>query len=283
LDISRRKEAGTAGPTESARTLGGSASALARMPGMASYQRVVDYRVGALQQMSDVSLFPESPLTVDDVLEFDFPNVVVATGATWRRDGVGPSQRTPLPVTHPAIFTPDDVFAGRGPDRADVLVYDDDGYLMGAVMAEQLARAGCAVTLMTPDTMVSPWAVNTLEQHAVQRRLLSLGVRVMANRRLVSLSERIVHACTYSSAEETIEAGAVMLVTARISNDKLWRGLTLTAENNAVPWQSLAIIGDALAPATIAHAVYAGHRFAQEFEAGDVPPYKREWVALTGG
>ena len=267
---------------EGSRTLGGSARALARMPGMASYQRVVDYRVGALERMANISLYPESALSVENVMDFDFPAVVVATGATWRRDGVGPTLRTPLTQGHPAVFTPDDVFAGRGPASGDILVYDDDGYLMGAVMAEQLARAGVAVTLMTPDSMVSPWTVNTLEQHAIQRRLLELGVRVMANRRLVALDNPVVHACVYSEDEESIDVSAVMLVTSRTSNDGLWCELSDAAEKKAVPWHTLAVIGDARAPATIAHAVYAGHRFAREFEGDARAPYKRERVALAG-
>ena len=46
-------------------------------------------------------------------------------------------------------------------------------------------------------------------------------------------------------------------------------------------------IGDAWAPATIAHAVYAGRRFAEEFGLNprdflDVP-FRREMIALAAG
>jgi dimethylamine/trimethylamine dehydrogenase len=43
-------------------------------------------------------------------------------------------------------------------------------------------------------------------------------------------------------------------------------------------------IGDALAPATIAAAVYAGHRFARELGTEpviDTPPFLREVAALA--
>jgi dimethylamine/trimethylamine dehydrogenase len=268
---------------ESTREFGGSARALARLPGMASYQRVVDYRVNALQQMSIVSIYRESALTVKSVMEFDFPTVVLATGSSWRRDAVGPTQRTPLATSHPAILTPDDLFAGSAPTTGEVLVYDDDGYLMGALVAEELIRSGCSVTFMTPDGMVSPWTVNTLEQTAIQRRLLESGVRIMANRRLVALTDPLRHACAYTGAEEDIAPDVVMLVTARTANDALWRALSTAADTRAVPWRKLAVIGDAQAPATVAHAVYAGHKFAREHEA-DAPqgaPYKRERVALA--
>ena len=43
-------------------------------------------------------------------------------------------------------------------------------------------------------------------------------------------------------------------------------------------------IGDALAPATIAHAVYAGRRYAEELDdppdTGDEVPFRRELVEL---
>ena len=43
-------------------------------------------------------------------------------------------------------------------------------------------------------------------------------------------------------------------------------------------------IGDALAPATIAHAVYAGRRYAEELDGppdtGDAVPFRREIAEL---
>ena len=47
---------------------------------------------------------------------------------------------------------------------------------------------------------------------------------------------------------------------------------------------SLRAIGDAWAPSTIAAAVYAGRRYAEEFEAppiGDALPFKREVTGLA--
>ena len=45
---------------------------------------------------------------------------------------------------------------------------------------------------------------------------------------------------------------------------------------------SLARIGDCVAAGTIQHAVYEGHRFARELDAGAVAdvPYKLEYVQL---
>ena len=44
-------------------------------------------------------------------------------------------------------------------------------------------------------------------------------------------------------------------------------------------------IGDCLAPATIAAAVYSGHLFARELDepARDGAPFKREWIGPPPG
>jgi dimethylamine/trimethylamine dehydrogenase len=48
--------------------------------------------------------------------------------------------------------------------------------------------------------------------------------------------------------------------------------------------RSVKVIGDAQAPAPIAWATYAGHRYAEELDApdiGDAVPFRRELAALA--
>ena len=40
------------------------------------------------------------------------------------------------------VLTPDDIMAGRMPRGRDVLIYDDDHYYMGGVLAELLRKHG---------------------------------------------------------------------------------------------------------------------------------------------
>ncbi|MDP6818136.1 MAG: FAD-dependent oxidoreductase [Alphaproteobacteria bacterium] len=269
---------------EAGEALGGRILNESRLPGMASYRRVVEYRRAAFDKLPNVETYLASELGADDAIAFGARHIVLATGAAWRRDGIGFHQRTALPIgaAAPAIYTPDDIFAGCGPGDGAVLVYDDERYIMAGLIAEKLAQGGHAVTLMTPDAMVSPWAENTLEQHAIQRRILEAGVSVMTSRRLVALENGARHACVYTGREADFEAASVVLVTSRISNDGLWRDLQARAEAEEAPWQSLTRIGDALAPATVAHAVYAGHRYAREFDTPPTEgaPYLRERVTV---
>ena len=65
--------------------------------------------------------------------------------------------------------------AGKRPGAGPVVIFDDDHYYMGGVLAELLAKEGYEVTLATPAADVSNWTHATLEQARIQKRLLQLG------------------------------------------------------------------------------------------------------------
>ena len=76
-----------------------------------------------------------------------------------------------------------------------------------------------------------------------------------------------------------------MLVTARLPNDDLARALfARRAEWADAGLEAVTVIGDALAPATIAHATYAGRRYAEELDTpphdGSTLPFRREITEL---
>ena len=48
--------------------------------------------------MPNVEVYRESRMSADDIVEFGFQHVAVATGATWRRDGVARWHTQPIPV-----------------------------------------------------------------------------------------------------------------------------------------------------------------------------------------
>src|SRR5487761_2221344 len=56
-----------------------------RLPGLATWGRVVDWRLGQLRGRSNVNLYPNSELKVGDILGLEHPHVVVATGARWTK------------------------------------------------------------------------------------------------------------------------------------------------------------------------------------------------------
>ncbi|MGB1036208.1 MAG: FAD-dependent oxidoreductase, partial [Candidatus Puniceispirillales bacterium] len=265
--------------------LGGRVAKERLLPNLSAWGRVMDYRLGQIEPLSNVSIYRESDLTADDVLAFGFEHVCVATGSHWRRDGTG--RHILIPVSIDAkmpVFTPDDIMAGHTPS-GHVVIYDDDHYYMGGVMAEKLRELGCEVTLITPATMASEWTTNTLEQGIIQKTLLEMGVDVIPTQKLASVGDGHINmSCIYTGRETSRAADAVLMVTARDGNDMLWQELkTRQAEWQEAGISSIKIIGDAAAPAPIAWATYAGHSYAMDMDekpAGDDPVFRREVAGL---
>jgi dimethylamine/trimethylamine dehydrogenase len=271
---------------EAEEQLGGRVTREARLPGLAAWARVRDYRLNQLNKMQNVEVYRASPVTADQVLEFGATRVVLATGASWRRDGIGRANTRPIPGLDRAggVYTPEDLMAGLQPS-GPVVVFDDDHYYLGALLAEKLRAAGLAVTLVTPADRVSAWTVNTLEQHTIQTQLMRLGVEIATSRNLVEFDgARVILQCTYSERQSMLPAASVVTVTSRLPNDEL--ALALNGMIEAVTRAgivSVSSIGDCLAPSTIAAAVYAGHRYAREFDRpqSDEAGFRRELPPAT--
>ncbi|MGV8949866.1 MAG: FAD-dependent oxidoreductase [Cypionkella sp.] len=267
-------------------TLGGRVARERLLPGLSAWGRVADYRLYQLSQRPNAQLYPASELTADDVLHFGFQHICIATGSTWRRDGVARQHVTPLPADPDMpVFTPDDLMQGRIP-KGRVVLFDDDHYYMGGVLAELCAQKGCQVTLITPSAFVSDWTANTLEQAAIHRRLASLGVQIRLNTGLAAIhAEGVETNCTYTDARTRLDCDAVVMVASRRSNDALFHALKAReAEWQDAGIRSLKLIGDAAAPAPIAWATFAGHRYARELDEadiGDALPFRREVTALV--
>ena len=101
--------------TEADREIGGRVTKEARLPGLAAWIRVLDYREQALSELKNVEIFRQSPMSAQDIAEFGFEHVAVATGAVWRRDGVARWHTHPIGIDPAAeILTPDDL-DGRRP------------------------------------------------------------------------------------------------------------------------------------------------------------------------
>ena len=266
--------------------IGGRVTRERTLPGLNAWGRVVDYRDYQLSQRPNVEIYRESPLDADSILEFGFENVCIATGSTWRRDGVSRQHVVPMPVGEGAkIYTPDDLMDGSIPEGR-VVVYDDDHYYMGGVLAELLASKGAQVTLVTPSAYVSDWTNNTLEQVAIHPRLVEAGVEIVLNRGVTEIhADHVVSNCTYTDRTWNIQADAVVMVASRTGNDSIYEDLRAReAEWADAGIKSVKIIGDASAPGPIAWATYAGHRYARELDGadiGDALPFRREITELA--
>jgi len=261
---------------EREREPGGRIRLEARLPGLSTYRRVADYRLQQLRQMPNVSFYFDSDMTADSIEELGIAHVVLATGSKWRLDGMGRKARAPIPgVTDSPLLSPDAVVRGERP-KGRVLVYDDDHYIMGGLLAEMLAREGCEVTLATPASLVSSWTENTLEQGRIQSRLVELGVDIRCNTCLHQAAARGFELRNvFGGPSEWLTDVTLVPVTSRVPVDDLYHDL------KARGIESMRI-GDCLAPGTVAAAVYSGHKLAQYW--GQPPEtaydFRREMPAL---
>jgi dimethylamine/trimethylamine dehydrogenase len=180
------------------------------------------------------------------------------------------------------VLTPDDIMAGarvKGP----VLIYDDDQYYMGGVLAEKLRAQGLDVTLATPGYEVSTWTLFTDEQFKVQTKLLKMGVKLVLTHKLNAWrGDHAELSSIYTGDPLRVEAATLVTVTSRLSNDSLFRELKADAGGLAKAGiKTLRAIGDCDVPGAIVHAVYSGHKAAREHGENidpDAFPYKRELV-----
>jgi dimethylamine/trimethylamine dehydrogenase len=265
---------------------GGRVTLERKLPGLSAWGRVVDYRLYQINQRPNVQMYPGSKLSADEVMDFGFQNICVATGSNWRADGVSRQHVVALPADAAMpVFTPDDLMQGRLP-KGRVVLFDDDHYYMGGVLAELCAQNGCEVVLVTPSAFVSDWTANTLEQASIHRRLVAAGVRILLNTGIAAIhTDGVETNCTYTDTRARLGCDAVVMVASRISDDALFHTLKARQSDWAdAGIRSVKLIGDAAAPAPIAWATFAGHRYARdldEADIGDALPFRREVTQLA--
>ena len=122
-----------------------------------------------------------------------------------------------------------------------VLVFDDDNYYMGPVLAELVRSAGADVTLVTPENMAASFGRFTSEQHQTQTRLLELGINLTLAMNLQSFDgDQATHRC-YMHAQHVLRAadGGRNFIIAGHYVDRLVRttdGWRITHRDLIVTW-----------------------------------------------
>ncbi len=268
---------------EATSDLGGRVSRESKLPGLSEWARVRDWRVTQLERMSNVSIYRDSMLEAEHVLEFGARHVAIATGSTWRRDGIGRASGFDLPGLYgEMVRTPDDLMAGRVPDEGPVIVWDDDHYYMGGVLAELCRARGLDATLVTPAAMVSAWTVNTLESLPIAKRIAKLGIGVVPYTSVVAFDGtkvQVVSGLTGLTSE--ISCRSLVTITARLPVDALFQQLRERWEETGIA--SVTRIGDCWAPSTIQQAVYTGHKWARELDEKPETLIPRELPMIGSG
>ena len=269
---------------DAAAEIGGVSRWIPRLPGLAEWGRLREWRVGQLGQLANVDIETGVRLDAEAVRRAGADIVVVATGATWAQDGLNVVTRGPLPgadagLAH--VLTPEQVMlAGKRPPGRRVVVYDCEGYFMGAGMAELLAGEGCDVQLVTSCEKVAPVCDETLEGALLRRHLHDLGIAMRVEASLTEVQPGAVRGESAYGDPFELECDGVVLVTQRISDERLY----LDLRSSGMP--AVYRIGDCVAPRLLADAIWDGHRLAREIDSPDpsVPlPHLRERPAAPVG
>jgi dimethylamine/trimethylamine dehydrogenase len=235
--------------------------------------------------MSNVQIYLDSALEADDVLQYGANRIVLATGSQWRTDGMGPATPNGLPgLEMLAVMSPEAVVHALRdnslPRDVPVTVYDDDHYYVGHSVAELLRAKGYEVTLVTPLADVSQWSYYTLELRRLDERLAKAGIRCLTKTRVLGGQDRALR-LSVNGREELVACGLFVPVTLRVPDSRLMASLESARDR----WTDSGIvsvdaIGDAVAPGTVAAAVYAGAQYARDLGVPGAPSFLRERVVL---
>ena len=253
---------------EGADEIGGRLRFETRLPGLNGWGRVLDWRRGQLERLTNVSIYRGNLLAAADILELQPAHVVIATGARWARLLYSPLEIPVGELARPGVLTPDDIAAGARL-RSPVVVYDFDNYYMGSVLAEHLAKGGHSVTYVTPAGHASAWGIMSNEQPQVHRALFSAGIALHTLSRVTAFeNDTVTLANQFTGSATSLECATLVIVGTRFANDALYTELMAREGEFAdAAIRSVTRIGDALAPGALVHAIYSGHRYARELDA----------------
>ncbi len=247
------------------------------LPGLATWGRVRDYRLYALQKMGNVNLYSNSEMGVDEVLGLGHQRVAIATGARWTQALYSSLEIPKGELKGPGVYTPDDLAAGKVP-RGPILVYDFDNYYLGGAIAESLAGQGMSVTYATPAGHASAWTIMTNEQPFVHQNLHKLGVDITTQALLDGFEAGLATLSNIFTGElSTLEVSSVVIVGLRLPADDLYQSLC----DREAQWQGAGIesverIGDAFAAGALVHAVHSGHAWSRGLDNPDAENYLRD-------
>jgi len=257
--------------TEASEELGGRVTIESKLPGLATWARVRDYRTNLIKAMGNVDIYRGSPVSAQDVIDFECDHVVIATGARWTRQILDTNAYPADEIKGDAVFTPDDILAGAETE-GPVVIFDFDHYYMGSCLAEMLRQQGKEVTIVTPANAVSAWTLMNNELGYIRTRMAELGVDTVFEQYLTGFSHGTMQlASIYRSSDvRSIDCGSLVIVGIRTAQDSLYQALKSDADRMAdAGIISVRSIGDCRAPGAIAHAVYSGHECARNIDAGD--------------
>lgn len=181
--------------------------------------------------------------------------IVVATGSL--PDETGFQRWVPQEASLPGIeaggvWSPEAVLRREARLGDAVVVYDEGGNWRGVGTAWALAEQGKRVTIVTPEAFVGKELERTAADGVVRRRLGALGVRMLAEHRLVRWHGNGVTVRSFlTGEEEVIAASALVMATTNRAFDPL---------PEMISGKVMHRVGDCAAPRLAAYAFHEGRK-----------------------
>ncbi len=257
---------------EASKQLGGRVTFESNMPGLSEWIRVRDWRVTQINKSSNIEIFLDSHMNVESVIDVNPDHILIATGSSWTIDGIGKSHNTPIPrSSNSTVVSLDTILHKNDLPSGKVLIFDDDHYYIGPVIALYLIHNGYDVTLVTPAGRCGQWGYYTEELYQSNAELLNSGVKIITNNNLVEIkSDSVQLSCIFSGKTKNIAADWIIPITRREPKDKIFYELNGLTNNHSLKLKSLKRIGDCEAPGIIASAVYSGYKSALELGKSNI-------------
>jgi dimethylamine/trimethylamine dehydrogenase len=264
---------------------GGHMEWVPRLPGLTEWARIVHHRQTAAAKLPNLTLVPNKHLDADEILDYGAEVVILTTGSWWARDGISSVTRTPLPgadADQPHVLTPDQIMGeGKEPIGERVLVYDADGYFIGASLAERYARQGRHVIYVTPRSAIAAYMHHTGEDQLMIPLLNELGVEFFREHAVTAIASGSIEGEPRMPGSSSIrwDADSIVLVTQRNPRIEIYRQLKArAAEWSAAGVRAVYRAGDCVSPRQqVADAIFDAHRLAREIDSPD-PSVPLPWI-----
>ena len=246
--------------------IGGHVLNYAKLPGKERWLDLIE-DVGNRCKINGVNIICDKELSPEDISKMAFDELIIATGASWRKDG-----RTPY---MPGIES----IAGHNQDNVynieealklilknkevlgkKILMVDESGsYMPLAVAKELLSKKSIEVHMCTPEPRVGIEAYKTLELMQIMPDLEAMGINIYSETNLQNISGGDITLKSIWGTKTIIleDVSSIVFSTFRKSNNEIFY-------SNILQGMNMHLIGDAMAPRRPAQVIYEAEELGRK-------------------
>ena len=250
---------------ESAPRLGGHLDLLRRLPTRGNWQKVID-DLAVVLELNGVEIRLDEMVTAEALADGSANVIVCATGATWDRTGfsAGRPDRETMPGAdqdHVMDVATATRWALDDPETtgSKILILDDTGTYLPLGLAELLGQRGAEVEVLSRFPVIGDQVAGTQDLPWLLPRLAKLDVRLSPNHFIESIdgSRVDVYEILTRRHRYVDDVDIPVLSMLRSPDNELFRELREAA---TIPAHC---IGDAVAPRSVAEAIYEGEKLGR--------------------